>query len=495
MTRHDIRSALLRPSIFGELLTARLDFFVAKVFQHLKPETEYSPGWLVSTMSWHLTEALVGREQRLIINVPPRHLKSICASVAFPAFVLGDDPRRTIILVCYSQELGEKMMRDLRSVMESEWYREHFPKTRLQKKTASELTTTRTGGVNMTSTHGTLTGRGADYIILDDPIKAGDVQSTAERNRTNEWLHNTLFSRLDNKTSGRIIIAMQRLHEDDVTGFLTAPPDHTWTVLKVPAIAVEDQEMPILPIQGRTSFIRARGSVIDEARESVETLDRIRSDIGSLNFAAQYQQDPIAHDGNLVRTDWFGAYDHTDKPERFDAIVASWDTASAAGANNDYSAGTIWGILGNRYYLLQAYRERLTYPALRQRIEDVRNLWNVNLILLENADSGRNLYHDLRGSRRDHIRAIAPRGNKEDRLAASSAVIEEGRVFLPNEASWRRDLLNELTAFPNTRHDDQVDSVSMFLNFMRNKPDGTLQYTDAGCLVRQRRRAKRRRLR
>lgn len=466
-------------AVLEVLLTKRLDLFIAKTFQHLNDGQNLNPNWLAQTMAWHLDQVEWGNLRRLIINVPPRHLKSISASVAFPAFVLGRNPGTTFTLVCYSHELGDKMMRDLRSVMASQWYRRAFPNTRLTKSTATEIVTDRNGGVNMTSVGGTLTGRGSDIIIVDDPIKPGDVQSDAERKRANEWFSNTLFSRLNDKRTGRIIVTMQRLHEDDVTGYLTASSDHTWTVLKVPAIANDDEDYPVF---GRSRpFARSAGSVIDPDRENHETLQQLQRELGSLVFSAQYQQEPIPREGNLVRTNWFRTYSPDTLERNFDAVVISWDTASAANENNDFSAGTVWGVKGSSYYLLHVYRERLEYPDLRRLILKVARRHGAGRVLLERADSGRNLYGDLAEiDRRSRYRTITPRGNKQDRLAACSAIIEDGRVYLPDSAHWLDPFLREVTGFPNTRHDDQVDSLSQFLNHMRRQPGGRLKFSPEG---------------
>ncbi len=466
-------------AVLDVLLSRRLDAFIAKTFQHLNDGQNVKPNWLLGTMAWHLDQVERVELKRLIINVPPRHLKSISASVAFPAFVLGRNPGTTFTLVCYSQELGEKMMRDLRSVLASQWYRQAFPNVRLTKNTSSEIVTDRNGGVNMTSVEGTLTGRGSDIIIVDDPIKPGDVQSEAERKRVNEWFSNTLFSRLNDKKTGRIVVAMQRLHEDDVTGYLTASPGHGWTVLKVPAIADLDTLHPVI---GRSApYIRAAGSVIDPDREDLETLAQLQRDLGSLVYSAQYQQEPLPREGNLVKMAWFRTYPPEALEWSFDAVVASWDTASAANESNDFSVCTLWGVKDNRYYLLRVYRERLEYPDLRRRILEVVRRHGTGRVLLEWADSGRNLYSDLAElDRRSRYKVMKPKGSKEDRLAACSAIIEDGRVYLPQSADWLDAFLREVTGFPNARHDDQVDSLSQFLNHMRHQTGGRLKLSSEG---------------
>lgn len=474
-------------AVLEALVTRRLDAFIAKTFQHLNNGQNLKPNWLIGTMAWHLDQVERVALKRLIINVPPRHLKSISASVAFPAFVLGRNPGTTFTLVCYSQELGEKMMRDLRSVLGSPWFRRAFPELRLTKNNASEIVTDRNGGVNMTSVEGTLTGRGSDIIIVDDPIKPGDVQSEAERKRVNEWFSNTLFSRLNDKKTGRIVVAMQRLHEDDVSGYLTAAPGHGWTVLKTPAIAELEALHPLI---GKSKpYIRLAGSVIDPDREDHETLAQLQRDLGSLVFSAQYQQEPLPRLGNLVKTAWFKTYSPDDLDREFDAIVVSWDTASAAKDNNDFSVGSVFGVKDNRYYLLRVYRERLEYPALRRRILEVVHRHRAGRVLLERADSGRNLYSDLTESdRHGRYRTINPKGSKEDRLAACSAIIEEGRVYLPESGDWLPAFLSEVTGFPSTRHDDQVDSLSQFLNHMRHQPKGRLKLSSEGRPKLQRKR-------
>ncbi len=462
--------------LFDELSRSVLSIFIGRCFHLLKSGEDLKLGWPVSCMAWHLEEVLAGRCKRLIINVPPRHLKSISASVAFPAFALGTDPSTTITLVCYSQELGDKMMRDLREVMECDWYRTLFPMTRLKHKRANEITTTRHGGVNMTSVRGTLTGRGSDIIIIDDPLKPSSALSDVEREQVNEWLKNTLFSRLNDKRTGRIVIAMQRLHEDDVTGHLTQEADNGWTSLVVPAIAPENARYRISNVEGREWYDRREGSVIDPDREDLADLERIKADIGSLYFSAQYQQEPLPREGNLVKREWFKWYDPETTPkERFDAIVASWDTASEVGSGNDYSVGTVWGLRGEDAYLIWVYRQRLNYPSLRKKIHEVYQENNVDLVLLERADSGRHLAQDLEIDRM-RILSIPPKNSKEDRMAAASFLIEGGRVYLPDNAPWLGTFLHELLGFPGTKFDDQVDSTSQFLNWLRKgkrRLDGT----------------------
>jgi hypothetical protein len=182
---------------------------------------------------------------QVIINMPPRSLKSVTASVAFPAFVLGHDPTRRIICVSYSGDLAKKHANDFRAVAEAPWYRDLFPDTRIgQKDSESEIELTARGLRLATSVGGTLTGRGGDLIVIDDPLKPDDAYSETKRNACNEWFKNTLLSRLDDKRTGAIIIVMQRVHMDDLTGFVTGQSDE-WEILNLSAIAEVDEVIPI----------------------------------------------------------------------------------------------------------------------------------------------------------------------------------------------------------------------------------------------------------
>jgi len=199
----------------------RQDFstFAARCFYDLNPQTDLAMNWHLEVIAAKLTGVRNGKIKRLIINMPPRHLKSLMASIAFPAWCLGHDPSAQIMCVSYAQDLADKLGRDSRSIMMSKWYRRIFP-TRLapQRQAVQEFITTRQGYRLATSNGGVLTGRGAGIIIIDDPSKPEEALSDARRQATNEWYDNTLYSRLNDKREGAIVIVMQRLHEDDLVG-------------------------------------------------------------------------------------------------------------------------------------------------------------------------------------------------------------------------------------------------------------------------------------
>jgi hypothetical protein len=224
-------------ALLNHILRTDLTGFVQKSFGTVSPGDTFSPNWHIEAMCHSLSKVVGGETRRLIISIPPRHLKSICASVALPAWVLGQDPTRRIICVSYAQDLSVKHANDCRTVMNSDWYRRAFPGTKLDssKNTESEIMTTKRGLRLATSVGGTLTGRGGNFIIIDDPIKPADAMSEAARARVIEWFGSTLLSRLDDKENDAIVLVMQRLHEGDLAGELLKQGG--WEHLRLPAIA------------------------------------------------------------------------------------------------------------------------------------------------------------------------------------------------------------------------------------------------------------------
>src|SRR5262249_45087717 len=206
--------------------------FVHKVFVALSLGQTYVRSWHIDAIAYQLERIRRGEIRRLIINMPPRSLKSITASVAFPAFLLGHDPTKRIICVSYSGDLAKKHSNDFRAVLESAWYRSIFPDSRigLYKNTETEIELIKRGFRLATSVGGTLTGRGGDTIIIDDPLKPDDAYSESRRTAANQWFANTLLSRLDDKRTGAIVVVMQRVHLDDLTGYLLGQSNE-WEVL------------------------------------------------------------------------------------------------------------------------------------------------------------------------------------------------------------------------------------------------------------------------
>src|SRR6516165_10242781 len=288
----------------------RQDFvsFIRMSFDLLMHAEPLSMNGHIEVMACYLEQVRLGRIRRLIINLPPRYLKSLVTSVAFPAFVFGHDPTKRLIVVSYGSDLAVKLANDCRTIINSPRYKSIFPGLQISrmKNTESEITTTRGGFRLATSVDGSITGRGGHIIIIDDPLKPSDASSDAKREHVNAWFKNTLYSRPDNKQTGAIIIVMQRLRDDDLSGWLSKGA-HGWTFLNLPAIALEEEQIPI----GDGRFHRRHiGDVLHPERESKSDLDKICSEVGEEIFNTQYQQCPSQPTGHMIKRDSIQRYDH-----------------------------------------------------------------------------------------------------------------------------------------------------------------------------------------
>src|SRR6516225_9794398 len=308
-------------------------------------------------------------------------------SVAFPAWCLGREPGKQILCVSYAQDLADKLARDCRRIMLSDWYQRAFP-TRLsaQRQAVPEFATTAQGCRLATSVGGVLTGRGADLIIIDDPLKPEEALSETQRRAANEWFDHTLYSRLNDKLAGAIVLIMHRLHEDDLVGHVLAQED--WDVVRFPAIAEDDETWTLDTELGRESFTRRRGEVLHPERQPLATLDKIRRTIGEYNFAGQYQQMPAPLGGGMVKGAWFRSYAPNERPDKFDHVVQSWDTANKASELSDFSVCTTWGIKGKDLYLLE-------YPELKRAVCEQCAAFEADVVLIEDKASGTQLVQEL----------------------------------------------------------------------------------------------------
>jgi predicted phage terminase large subunit-like protein len=457
-----------RKGVVEALLRSDFPSFLRKTFGELSPGDSFRFGWHLNAIGFQLERISHGHSRRLIVTMPPRHLKSITISVAWVAWQLGQTPEKRFICLSYNNELAAKLARDCRQVMQSDWYKEVFPGTVLSRATETELETTLGGGRFATSVGGTLTGRGADVIIIDDPIKADDAMSEAIRKQAIEWTTSTLFSRLNDKRTGAIILVMQRLHENDLAGHFLGQGG--WEHLNLPAIAEEEQ---VLQLGDGGVHHRKPDDVLHPEREPLETLMQIKSELGSHVFSAQYQQAPVPADGTLVKSAWLQRYDTEPKQVAGDQIVQSWDTASKDGVLNDFSVCITVRIRKDVIYVLNVHRQKLEFPELLRHVQLQAERFSPDVLLVEDAASGQQLIQTLEHSPIHGVPppiACKPEGDKITRMSAGCAMIEAGRLVVPHEAPWLAEFEREILAFPGGKHDDQADALSQLLAWIRNRP-------------------------
>jgi predicted phage terminase large subunit-like protein len=480
MTSTDLNSSNIaqlppttRRALLDAVLRSDLYAFVQAAFPIVAGGQVLQRNWHLEAMTAALTDVINGKSRRLIITVPPRSLKSICASVALPAFALGQDPSRNIICVSYSDVLSRKHGNDCRALMHSTMYRRIFPHARISpsKDTEAEIRTTAAGSRLTTSVGGTLTGRGGNLLIIDDPLKPQDAQSESARDSLKQWYSNTLLSRLDHKSEGSIIVVMQRLHPDDLVGHLLE--EGGWTHLNLPAIAETECSIAL----GNHRYHHRRiGDLLHPERENETALHELKTSMGSMEFSAQYQQAPVPLGGNLIKWSWFKFYNAPPDPRPGDSLIVSWDTALSSNQLADFSVCVVLLVRGETVYVLDVIRERLEYPDLKRAVLSNYRRWRqmvpVCSLLIEKKGFGLSLIQDLR---RENIHAIGvdPDGDKILRMAAQTAPIEAGAVHLPSHAPWLDEFKKEVLSFPKGRHDDQIDALSQGLQrAFAPKPSG-----------------------
>ncbi|MET4808188.1 phage terminase large subunit [Limibacillus sp. MBR-115] len=456
--------------------------FAHTFFDVVYPGHHLAHNWHIEAICYQLERLAAGEMTRLIVNLPPRSLKSYLVSVCFPVWLLGRDPGTKIVCASYSEKLAVGFSHQSRLIMASPRYREIYPGTKLSrsKNTEMEFHTTQNGFRLAVSVGGTLTGLGGDIILIDDPLKADDAFSKTAREGVNRWFDSVARSRLDHPGEGRICLVSQRLHLGDLAGHLLESTDE-WHHLKLPAIAVDDERIPLGCDQVKR---RKPGDLLFPGRLSQTTLDGLRAGIGSLSFEAQYQQSPRAPEGNCVKQAWIRSYEDRPTAEASDRIIQSWDTANKTGEANDYSVCTTWLQRGDYLYLLELWRGRLAFPELCEQVHALKARDNPATLLIEDMGSGQSLIQHLR-AKQVAVDAVKPEGDKMQRLISITPKIQAGGLWLPAQAPWREDFLEELLSFPSAPHDDQVDSLSQAFAWARDNPPEYCGKVEIGGGVRQ----------
>lgn len=405
-----------------------------------------------------LMRVFSGEITRLIINIPPRYGKTEMVVVNFMAWCLGIHPDCEFIHISYSKRLAANNAYNTRALVKSEAYQEIFPDVKLMEdsKARDEWRTQQGGIVYATGSDGTITGYGAGKlrdgfgggIIIDDPHKAGEAESATQRQNVIEFYKSTVESRC-NSAHTPIIVNMQRLHHSDLAGWLLdGGSGDKWELLKLPAID-------------------AQGNALWAFKHTLERLLKMQA-ANPYQFAGQYLQEPTLREGEMIKADWLAQSRYKSLPTEKVRIVQSWDTAYKAKQINDPSACTTWLQTKNAYYLIESFTMRGEYPAVKRMIEAKYQQYLPDAVLIEDKASGQSLIQELRKTSIPVI-AIKPEGDKETRLNAVSVEFEAGKVFLPEAATWLPLFEAELLTFPRGKHDDQVDSTSQALSWMRAK--------------------------
>jgi len=398
-------------------------------------------------MRSYLNKIIAGEKIKIMFFLPPQHGKSTHNTIHFPAFYLTKNPKNKVIVGAYNQEFANSFSRKIRTLTE----RNILLST--ERTAVTEWETSVGGYLKVVGVGGGITGYGADLIVIDDPIKnREEANSKIYRERIWNWWTDSISTRAHPKTS--YIFTMTRWHQDDLAGRILEN-EKDWLVICLPALAESEKDL----------LGRKEGEALWPERYPKEYLLK-QMEQSPATFQALYQQRPSAESGAIFQMEWWEYYKELPNVE---FIIQSWDTAFKKKQENDRSVCTTWGITKNSYYLIDCWFERLEFPQLKRMVVNLYDKYKPHLILFEDAASGQSLIQELQNETRLPIKPVRPLTDKIARAHAITPIIEAKKVFLPERSSWLCDFLNEMLIFPNGAHDDIVDTVTQFLNYIRNE--------------------------
>ncbi len=445
------------PKDLAAILREDILSFVEFAFLLLNPGMQYMPNWHVQAIAHRLTQCVNGQVTKLLINLPPRYLKSHTVSVAFAAWLLGRNPATKIICVSYGEGLAKPLAEEFERLVRHEVFRQIFPEFVLADHGSAQFLKTTKGGFRMaTSVGATGTGLGCDYLIMDDVTKASATAN--ERLDAIEKFQGTWVSRINSKEFGVKIVVGQRTARDDLPGFLI--DQGGWDHLSLPAIAWKKESIPIGP---GIIFDREVGNVLHAERESPQVLEQLRIELGSANFDAQYQQRPGAPEGAVINPNWFGRYKSARRLSEYYQRVLVVDPANEVSAAADYTACSVFGVRNDATDLLEVVRKKMDFDGLEATVRALIIKHKITHVFVEAEPVGKALGKILGRTYKQGIHGCFPRKrSKLDRVNLAIPFFKLKKIRLPLNAPWLSTYEGEVFAFPSVIHDDQVDTLAYF---------------------------------
>lgn len=459
--------------------------FMELAWPILEPSKPLIPNWHISAICDHTQALYHGDIQRLLINIPPRMNKSMICAVFAPAWAWTDDPTLRMMFVSYSKSLSNRDSVKTRRIIESPWYQERWGKKfkLSDDSNTKELFENDKSGSRMAgSVSGTITGTGADIATADDLLSRLQAESAAFREGASECFWETMPSRFNDRETGRLLVIQQRLHSRDTTGEIVEREKlkqcGKWEKLILP-MEYEKKTFVEVTSLGFKDPRKIDGEVLHPERFKPKTLLELKQDLGSYAYAGQYQQRPVPREGGLIKESWLSNRFNCDmrletlmerKPVK---ILQSSDCASKAGEKNDPTVIITAAVFKDKHVeVWHVWRKRVEFPEGKRAFKDSANHWKPNVILIEDKDAGQQYIQQLRSEKDYKVPIIKcdPEGlDKYTRMDAESPFIEAGNLWLPEHASWIAEFVTELTLYPSTDHDDQVDALSQLLKYLRRQ--------------------------
>ena len=375
----------------------------------------------------------------MIVSMPPRHGKSELLSHWAPVWYLANWPNKRIILASYQADFASSWGRKVRNTILSCGIEMNIAE---DSASASRWELKEGGGMITAGFGGPLTGRGADLLLIDDPIKnRADANSQIQRDHLWDWWTSTARTRLE--PNGSIIVIMTRWHDDDIIGRLVNE-EEDWEYIRLPAIA----EKP--------DGFREEGDALWPDRYSLSELAKVRQAVGPDDWACLFQQRPTLAEGGLFKHNWWNTYNGI--PDTIGEVFQFWDTAYKTGQHNDYSACVTLGFDKDSFYVLDVWRDRVDYPTLTRVAQVLYRQYMPSRVFVEDAASGQSLIQSLKKETNLPVIAVKVDSDKVSRANAVTGTMEAGRVYIPVKADWLGPFIDEMAMFPNGAHDDQVDA-------------------------------------
>jgi len=417
----------------------------------------------------HLAQLLDGIIENLMIFCPPRHGKSEMTTVRFPVYYLNKHPSRRVVVGAYNRELATLFARKSRRMAQGilQLDRSH--------QSVCDWATLQGGNYFAVGVGSGVTGRGGDLVIVDDPVKSREeANSETFRNRCWEWFTEDLYTRRE--PGAKVIIIQTRWHEDDLSGrILDSEFANDFTVISLPALALEDD-----PLE------RAEGEALWPARYNEKALYQIKTVLG-VNFEALYQQRPAPPEGEILLVNLFNEY--VDLPDVSFTLLAM-DTAFKDKETNDFSVIFVISVCKAGIYIRDRWKKKAKYPELKAETKRLAHLYNANAILIEDAASGQSLIQELQAETLLNVIAIKVDASKQSRAHATTDTIRAGRINVPKNAPWWKDVKYNLGIFPYGKHDDDVDAFTLGINYITKRFANTFPVyqdynDDLYCLAKQ----------
>jgi predicted phage terminase large subunit-like protein len=462
-----IRQLKLQDALLKRQAEQSLRRYVEQAWPILEPEVAFLSNWHIDYLVEHLEAVTKGHITRLLVNMPPRYMKSLLVSVLWPTWEWIQAPHRRWVFASYAEALSSKHSVDRRTILQSPWYQNRW-RDRVtlasDQNVKNEFSNTRRGHMIATSIGGSITGKGGSRIVVDDPHNPMQAESDVQREAALSYFSRTLSTRLDNKNDDAIVVVMQRLHERDLAALCL---DLAFTHVCLPAEA-EVATRFVFPRSSRV-YNRAPGDALWPQREGPAVLAKQKVALGSAAYAGQYQQRPAPAGGLLFHPEWFQFYDEL---PRVDTWLQSWDMTFKDSPSSDYVVGLQAARQGADIYLIDRRKGQWAFnETCRQVLELRRRYPETTATLIEDAANGPAIINVL-GRQVSGIIGVTPEGGKYARAQAASPIVEAGNVWLPNprphgrlvpDRAWVDEFIHECCMFPTGAHDDDVDAFTQLV--------------------------------